>query len=173
MLLSVRVNLTEKSRSLGFSGGQKVRREVSSEAKPWAAASIGRGAGEGVLLTARRCGVPRRVMGRAKWGAEGSYGRGYERAREQGCEGRSDGRERVFLAGPMRVCSHPKSRGSGILRSVLRSPLRPVLRSIFHAALRNRGHQRVERAGKLAQDTAWRPWRRWVSASDSTLLTTE
>lgn len=70
------------------------------------------------------------------------------------------------------VCS-PEIEGLGNLTGDLTEVLTDRLTGYLPRGLTNRGHQRVERAGKLAQDTAWRPWRRWVSASDSTLLTTE
>lgn len=72
---------------------------MSSEAKPWAAASIGRGAGEGVLLTARGCGVPRGVMGLQDSVVGPSYAGRSERARGRVCERCSGGRGRGSLAG--------------------------------------------------------------------------
>ncbi|SKR18824.1 Uncharacterised protein [Mycobacteroides abscessus subsp. abscessus] len=93
-------------------------------------------------LTEWWCWWPRGVLGLHDWGCGAPYGGRYERARERACERRSNGRRTCSLAGHMRVCAHPKSRGSGILRSVLRAIFQPVLRPVFHAALRNRGHQR-------------------------------
>lgn len=57
-----------------------------------------------------------------------------------------------FASWAYRGGAHPKSRGSGILRSTLR----PVLRGIFRAALRNRGSEGQTAVRTQRQETVSR-----------------
>lgn len=81
-------------------------------------------------LTKWWCGWANAVMGLQDSGVEGSYGRGYERARERVVGWDSNVWKRGSLAGLIRVCSVARRRVPRILRPVLRSTLRPVLRRI-------------------------------------------
>lgn len=112
-------------------------------------------------------------MGRRKWAEQAPYGGRYEAARERVCERGSNSRGMGSLAGHIEQCPCRESRGSGILRPVLRAIFQLVLHPFLRAALRNRGFRGVERAGKGAQDTAWSWLRRWASAASRTFVTTE
>lgn len=80
--------------------------------------------------------------------------------------------QNVFPSWAYRGVPSPEIEGAGNLTGDLTPDLTKRLTGYLTVGLTFSGVREVERAGKEAQETAWRPCRRWASASASTLLTT-
>lgn len=94
----------ETPRSQGFSRGQGVRREVSSEAKPWAAASIEAGRWGGRVAYERVVRVPESRYGAPGFGRWGCLRAGFREGSGAGVRAALECVERGSLAGHIEGC---------------------------------------------------------------------
>lgn len=152
----------------GVLGHQSVRREVSSEAKPWAAASIEAGRWGGRVAYERVVLMDERAYGTGKWGAGGAYGRGSKRAWRRACEGRSNVWKRGSLAGHTEGCprrnqgceeSYGRSYGASSSPSYGPSdgPSYGMRGSGVPSGVRTRRRARGD-AGSRRTPSLWSPW---------------